>query len=312
MPTWVEETFFRALNHAEFDVAELSLSAYLLTLFDEDPKYIAIPVFPSRSFRHRSIYIRSDSDIEVPEDLKGKRIGITRYRQTAGVWIRGILEDYYNVPVNSVTYVSGGLEIPETEGKFWGMKELNEYLQKEKNIRVEAAEERCLNDLLLNGEIDGIYSARAPSSFIKGDPRVKRLFSDYRTEEIEYYKKTGIFPIMHVIGVRRELYKRNGWLAFNLLKAFEKSKAIAYKLNNQTGALRSMIPWMNEEIDLMMSIAGEDYWPYGVKSNTLALNAFLKYSYNQGLSRKLLDIEDIFAKETIQTFDIDPFSPAQF
>jgi 4,5-dihydroxyphthalate decarboxylase len=312
VPLWVEETFYRMLRNAEFDVSEMSFAAYMASLSESSQRFVAIPVFPSRTFRHRSIYINKDSGIKNPIDLKGKRVGIPRYRQTAGVYIRGMLEDYYGVPCNSVVYVTGGLEDKVQEGKVWAMSELNEKLRKEKGIIIEPESHKSLSSMLDNGDIDAIYTARMPSSFTGSSGNVIRLFPDYRKEEINFYKETGIFPIMHVVVIRNDVYEKNRWVVSSLMKAFERSKQMAYKLNYQTGAVRSMLPWMNEEIEIMTSISGEDYWPYGVERNSKTLSAFLKYIYKQGLSSKEYKPEEIFAKESFETFHIDDNSPANF
>lgn len=310
VPLWVEETFFRMLRNSEFDVAEMSLSAYTLTLFEENPRFIAIPVFPSRTFRQRSIYINSESGIETPQDLKGKKIGLTRYRQTAGVYIRGMLADTYGVPLDSVKYVTGGLEVKETDGKFWSMASLNDELKEKHGIDITSQNERPLTPMLESGEIDAIYTARMPSSFAKGSSKVKRLFPNYREEEIRYYKDTGIFPIMHTMVIKRSVYEENPWIAATLYKAFTNAKRYAYRQNYQTGALRYMLPWMNEDIETMTSLAGGDYWPYGIEENRHVLSTFLRYSYEQKLAKKLLKPEDLFAPETHTMLDIDEHSPA--
>lgn len=310
IPLWVEETFYRMLRNSEFDVAEMSLSGYTLTRFEEDQRFIAIPVFPSRTFRQRSIYVNKNSGIETPRDLIGKKVGITRYRQTAGVYIRGMLEEDYGVPFDSVSYVAGGLEVPEEDGQFWGMKSLGTELREKHGVDFTVENKRSLSPMLESGEIDAIYTARTPSSYRKGDGNVKRLFEDYREEEMNYYRKTGIFPIMHTMVIKREIYEENPWIAVNLYNAFARAKALAYRKNIQTGALRYMLPWMNEEIEIMSDLAGKDYWPYGIEANKTVLSAFLRYSFNQHLAKELLKPEDLFARETHKMMDIDEYSPA--
>lgn len=310
IPLWVEETFYRMLHNAEFDVSEMSFAAYVISLSEPDPKFIAIPVFPSRTFRQRSIYINKESGIKTPGDLKGKIVGIPRYRQTAGVYIRGMLEDYYGVPVNSIKYVSGGLEERVQEGKLWAMSELNDKLRNNYGINIIQEEEKSLSTMLEVGEIDAIYTARMPSTFNKPNGNVTRLFLDYKSEELEYFNKTGIFPIMHTIVIRKDVYESNHWVASSLMKAFERSKNFAYKLNYQTGALRYMLPWMNEEMEIMENVVGKDYWPYGIEKNKKTLTAFLDYMYRQGLTGKHYKPEEIFARETLDMFRIDSNSPA--
>jgi 4,5-dihydroxyphthalate decarboxylase len=310
VPLWVEETFFRMLHNAEFDVSEMSFAGYIVSLSEPDPKFIAIPVFPSRTFRQRSIYVNKNNGIKSPSDLKGKTVGMPRYRQTAGVYIRGMLEDYYGVPASSIKYVTGGLEERVQEGKLWSMSELNSKLKNDYGINVTQESEKSLSAMLDTGEIDAIYTARMPSTFNKPNGNVERLFPDYRREEIEYFSKTGIFPIMHTMVIRRDVYEENPWVASSLVKAFERSKNFAYTLNYQTGALRYMLPWMNEEIEIMENIIGKDYWPYGIEKNRKTLDAFLDYMHRQGLSNRHYKPEEIFATETLEMFRIDSNSPA--
>src|SRR5579863_1019786 len=208
-----EETFFRMLRHREFEVAELSLSSYTLSLFRDDPPFIAIPVFPSRYFRHSCIYISAASGIREPKDLIGKRVGNPEYQMTAPVWIRGILSDEYGVPVESVTYFSGGEEQPGRTEKI--------PLSLPPAIRLESIPpDRTLSNMLETGEIDALYTARAPSTFANGSGKVRRLFPDYAAVEREYFRKTKIFPPMHIIAIRRDVYERNRWIVQSLMKAF--------------------------------------------------------------------------------------------
>jgi 4,5-dihydroxyphthalate decarboxylase len=213
----VEETFFRMLRYREFDVAEMSLSSYVVSLFKDPKPFVAIPVFPSRFFRHSSIYVSARSGIERPQDLIGKRVGNPEYQMTAPVWIRGILSDHYGVPVDGVTYVTGGEEEPGRPEKL--------KLDLPPNIVVERIGERqTLARMLTDGEIDALYTARKPSSF-NGDGRVRRLFEDFVAVERAYYRATGLFPIMHTVAIRREVYEQNRWIAQSLFKASSRRSA---------------------------------------------------------------------------------------
>jgi 4,5-dihydroxyphthalate decarboxylase len=293
----VEETFFRMLRNREFDAAEMSLSSYTMSCFREPQPFIAIPVFPSRFFRHSCIYVNANSGIRTPDDLIGKRIGNPEYQMTAPVWIRGILSDHYGVPVDSVTYFTGGEEEPNRSEKL--------KLDLPENIRVERiGPDKTLSQMLYDGEIDALYTARMPSSYRKGDGQVTRLFENYVDVEREYFRKTGIFPIMHTVVVRREIYEANRWVAQSLYKALVESQRRTYEDLNETAALKAMLPWLNSHVEEVRKEMGDDFWPYGLQKNRANLEVFLRYSYEQGLSRQLLTPEDLFAPETFESFKI--------
>lgn len=293
----VEETFFRMLRHREFDVAEMSLSSYVVSLFSEDRPFIAIPVFPSRFFRHSSIYINADSGIREPGDLVGKRIGTPEYQMTAPVWIRGILSDEYKVPVDSVHYMTGGEEEPNRPEKL--------KLDLPDNIRVERiGPDKTLSRMLLDGEIDALHTARAPSSFYDGSGRVVRLFENYPAVELEYYRRTGIFPIMHCVVIRREVYEQNRWVAQSLFKAFKEAQKKTYQDMHETAAHKTMLPWLSAHVEEARRELGNDFWPYGFNENRETVATFLRYHHEQGLSRRLLTPEDLFAPETLEAFVI--------
>jgi 4,5-dihydroxyphthalate decarboxylase len=292
----VEETFFRMLRHREFDVAEMSLSSYVVSLFKDPKPFVAIPVFPSRFFRHSSIYVSAQSGIRQPEDLIGKRVGNPEYQMTAPVWIRGILSDHYGVPVDGVTYVTGGEEEPGRPEKL--------KLDLPANIVVERiGEHQTLAQMLADGEIDALYTARKPSSF-NGDGRVRRLFEDFVTVEREYYRSTGLFPIMHTVAIRRELYDQNRWVAQSLFKAFIEAQRLTYQDLGETAALKAMLPWLHAHVEEARREMGEDFWPYGFDKNRRTLETFLRYHHEQGLSKRRLEPEELFAPETLEAFKI--------
>lgn len=293
----VEETFFRMLRHREFEVAELSLSSYTLSLFRDDSPFIAIPVFPSRFFRHSCIYVHTGSGIREPKDLIGKRIGNPEYQMTAPVWIRGILSDEYGVPVPSVTYLSGGEEQPGRTEKI--------PLSLPPEIRLASIPpDKTLSQMLETGEIDALYTARAPSTFYNGSGKVRRLFEDYPAVEREYYRKTKIFPPMHIIAIRRDVYERNRWVAQSLLKAFITAQKEVYAELHETGALMHMLPWLTSHVEETEKLMGRDFWPYGYEPNVHALSTFLRYHHEQGLSKRLLTPKEIFAPESLEAFKI--------
>jgi len=297
LPLPVEETFFRMLRHREFDVAELSLSSYVLSLSRPDPPFIAIPVFPSRFFRHSCIFVNAASGIREPRDLVGKKVGTPEYQMTAGVWIRGILADDHGVPVTGVTYYAGGEEQPGRPEKL--------ALDLPAEIRVvRIGPQQTLASMLASGEIDALYTARTPSSFRPADGRVRRLFEDFQTIEREYFRRTRIFPIMHTVAIRREVYERNRWIAQSLMKAFVAAQHECYAALSQTAALGAMLPWLVAHVEETRREMGEDYWPYGFEKNRETLATFLRYSHEQGLSKQQLVPEQLFAAETLECFRI--------
>ncbi len=293
----VEETFFRMLRHREFDVAEMSLSSYAVSLFKEQKHFIAIPVFPSRFFRHSCIYVNAAAGIREPKDLVGKKVGNPEYQMTAPVWIRGILQDEYGVPVDGVTYCTGGEEEP---GRGEKLK-----LELPPNIRVQPiGPADTLAAMLRDGAVDALYTARMPSTYRTGGGKVKRLFEDYMEVEQAYYRKTGIFPIMHTVAIRRSLYEQYPWIAMSLYKAFVQSQRETYDDLYVTAALKAMLPWLTKHVEDARALMGEDFWPYGFAPNRATLATFLRYHHEQGLSRRLLAPEELFAPETLESFRI--------
>jgi 4,5-dihydroxyphthalate decarboxylase len=293
----VEETFFRMLRHREFDVAEMSLSSYTVSMFREPRPFVAIPIFPSRLFRHSSIYINAHCGIRTPKDLIGKRIGTPEYQMTAPVWIRGILSDHYGVPVDSVTYFTGG---EEETGRSEKLK-----LDLPPNIKVEPiGEHQTLSKMLADGEIDALHTARMPSTFWTAPDKVKRLFPDFVNVEREYYRQTGIFPMMHTVAIRRDVYEKNRWVAQSLYKAFVEAQKRMYDDLYVTAALKTMLPWLTAHVEETRALMGDDFWPYGFERNSATLATFLRYHYEQGLSKRLLTPEELFAPEAMESFKI--------
>ena len=293
----VEETFFRMLRNREFDVAELSLSSYSVSLARDPQPFVAIPVFPSRSFRHSCIFISTTSGIREPRDLAGKRTASPEYQLTAPVWSRGIMQDEYGIDLASCQYWTGGQEQPGRDEK--------QKLDLPPQFKLNAiGPEHTLSQLLASGEIDVLHSPRMPSTLHTQPDRVKRLFEDYVEVERAYYRKTKIFPIMHVIAIRREVYEENRWIAMSLYKAFVEAQRICYREIYETAALRNMLPWMIAEIEWLRREMGEDWWPYGYAPNRHVLDTFLRYHHEQGLSKRRLKPEELFVPETLEAYKI--------
>jgi len=290
----VEETFFRMMRHQEFEVAELSLSSYVLSLRADPAPFVALPVYTSRMFRHGSLYCHTDAGISAPEDLRGKRIGTPEYQLTACVWMRGILADRYGVPFDSVSYLTGGQETPGRTEKAG--------VELPDSLRISRIPEgRTLAEMLAEGEIDALCTPRVPSPFVAGDPRVRRVFGDVVAAEKDYYADTGIFPIMHVVVIRRDVYDRHPWVAQSLYKAMLAAKGAAYRNLYDTSALRFMLPWLTPQLEEARTLLGQDYWSYGLESNRETLTTFLRYHHEQGLSERLWRPEELFAPESLES-----------
>ena len=293
----VEETFFRMIRNREFDAAEMSLSSYTVSTFRDPKPFVAIPIFPSRMFRHSSIYISANAGIREPKDLIGKRIGVPEFQMTAPVWIRGILSDHYGVPVDSVTYLTGG---EEETGRIEKQK-----LDLPPGIRIQPiGETQTLSAMLAAGEIDALYTARRPSTFTTAPGKVARLFPNFVEVEKQYFRDTGIFPIMHTVVIRREVYEQNRWVAQSLFKAFAESQRHTYDDLYVTAALKVTLPWLTAQIEETRALMGGDYWPYGFEPNRNALATFLRYHHEQGLSKTLRTPEELFAPEAMESFKI--------
>jgi len=284
----IEEIFFRFTKFREWDASEMSLGKAVSLMSEERPDIIAIPVFPSRVFRHSAIYIRSNSSIKKPKDLERKRVGIPEWAQTAGIYVRGMLQHEYGVDLAAIDWRQAGVRDP-------GRVEKVE-LKLPKGVKIVAMPERSLSEMLAAGDLDAVISAR--------DPGGERLFADYQQVEAEYFRKTRIFPIMHVVVLRKPVYERDRWIAMNLLKAFEEAKRGSLARVADIGLSHVPLPWLAEHARRWKALAGEDFWPYGVEPNRPTLEAFLQYAFEQGVAKKRLAPEDLFARETLESFKI--------
>lgn len=284
-----EDLFARALRDEEFDITELSLSSYLVVLARGTSPYIAVPAFPSRAFRHSAVYVRTDRGIDRPEDLAGKTVGVPEFQQTAALWVRGILADRHGVAPSAITWRSGGLERPGGRERI--------PIQVREGIDLQPIDaDATLSDMLADGRLDALVSPRPPSSFEAGHPRVRRLWPDHREEERRFYQETGLFPIMHVVAVRRELAERQPWLAGNVFRAFREAKRLAIRDLEQTNFLRVTLPWV--DLDDVRDLMGDDYWPYGVAANRAELEAAIRWSFAEGLAPRQLGLSELFDPAT--------------
>ncbi len=286
-----EEIFFRAFRHVAFDVCELSLSSFTVRTARGDCPYVGLPVFPSRAFRHTAIYVRRDRVTE-PTDLKGRRIGSPEYQLTANVWARALLEDEFGVRPEDVTWVRGGLEQAGRVEKI--------AVEPPPGLRLEQAPDtETLSGLLACGEIDGIIAPRAPSCFARNE--VGWLFPDPVAAASEYYRRTRIFPIMHLLGLRRELADRHPWLPGSLVKAFTRAKEIALARLADPAASKVTLPFVEERLSEARALMGADFWSYGVEANQETLATFLRHHHRQGLSARLLRPEELFHPATLES-----------
>lgn len=291
-----EEIFFRAFRHAEFDICELSMSSFTVKTAQGSNPYVGVPAFVSRAFRHTSIYVRTDR-IKTPADLKGRKIGVPEYQLTANVWARALLEDDFGVRPSDIHWIRGGLE---ESGR---LEKIAISLPPE--IRLENAPEgRTLNDMLVAGEIDAFMGPRVPSSFERGHPDIGWLFPDPVAAAKGYFTRTRIFPIMHIVGVRRELVERHAWLPGAVLKAFERAKTIAVDKLAETSSPKVTLPFVEEQVAAARALMGRDYWPYGIGPNRKVLETFLCHHHRQGLSAREVKVEEMFHPTTFETYKL--------
>ena len=288
--------FPRTLRQAAFDVSELSFSSYLFQTARGDCQYVAIPVFPSRAFRHGSIYVRADAGIEEPKDLEGRLIGIPEYQMTQVVYVRGFLADEYGVDFHQLRYRRGATN-------FAGLKERLP-LDLPDSVDIEPIPaDKSTNDLITAGELDAIIAPQPPKAFVDGDPRVRQLFADVVAAERAYYGKTGIFPIMHILVVRKSLVEEHPALAPNLFRAFIEAKKLAMAELDaiaEASANKITLPWFAAELAQTKALMGKDFWSYGVAENAKELSDMCRYSHEQHLSARLLTVGDLFAPETVE------------
>jgi len=290
-----EEIFFRAFRHAEFDICELSLSSSTLKTALGDFPYVGVPAFVSRMFRHTSIYVRTDR-IKKPQDLKGKKVGLPEYQLTANVWARAVLEDDFGVKPSDITWVRGGIEEADRPEKI--------SIKLPPGVKMESAPAgKSISTLLAEGAIDGFMAPRPPS-IPGGHPHVGWLFPDPTAAAKDYFKRTGVFPIMHMVGVRRTLAEQHPWLPGAVLKAFEQAKAHAVDLLADPSATKVTLPFVEEQVKAARELMGEDFWAYGVEPNRKTLEAFLRHHHAQGLSPRLVSVDELFHPGTREAFKI--------
>lgn len=285
----IEEITFRITRNLEWDVSELSFGKYIGIAGQGKAPMVAIAVFPSRMHRHSAIYVRTDRGINNPKDLEGRTIGIPEWAQTAGIYVRGFLGEEYGVDLKSIRWVQAGVD---EAGRAEKVK-----LQLPEGFRYESRPQSTLSAMLESGEVDAVISAKVPLGVARAGAKVARLFKDCRAEEARLYAKTGIFPIMHLITLRRDVYEQYPWIAMNLCKAFEEAKQRCLKLIADYTCSRLPLPWGATMVDEVIAGYGSDPYPYGIEASRTTLDAFIRYAHEQGVTPSLMTIEDLFPPE---------------
>ncbi len=285
------ELFARMLTTQAYDASEMSCAHDLIHRGRGDYPFVAIPVFPSRMFRHGYIFVNAEAGIEGPQDLAGKRVGVPEYSQTAAVWIRGLLQDEYDVRPESIRWYAGGVNAP-------GGRPDVLFNPPPASISITRIADRTLNDMLVDGALDALIGARKPAALGR-DPRVRRLFPNYRELERDYYRDTGIFPIMHTVVIRESLYREQPWVADSLFKAFVQAKEWCLAQMRFSSSLRYTLPWLHAELEEMGELFGADPWPYGLAPNRKTLETLVRYLVEQGFLRDPPPLEDLFAPITV-------------
>jgi len=283
------ELFARMLTGEAFHASEMSMAHALIHRGKGDFPFVALPVFPSRMFRHGYIFVNTRAGIREPKDLEGRRIGVPEYSQTAAVWIRGLLQHEYGVDLSTLTWVSGGVNAPGRPDTLVNWPE---------GVAITKTNDRALNDLLVEGRIDALIGARRPAALGK-DSRVARLFPDYRSLERAYYRKTKLFPVMHTVVIREAFYREHRWIAESLYKAFAAAKAWCLEQMRFSSSLRYTLPWMHAELEELAEIFGDDPWPYGLEANRHVLTTLVQYLVEQRLLARPLPLEDLFVSLTL-------------
>lgn len=282
----VEEIFSRFTRFREWDVSEMSMARYVALISQGDPDLTAIPVFPSRLFRQSAIFVASSRPIEAPRELAGKRVGIPAWVQSAVVYVRAYLMHQVGIPLTDIEWFQAGVNMAgrgdEVAPKLPA------------GVRYTPVPERSLTAMLLAGEVDAIITARPPRLFEEGDPRIRRLFPDFRAVEEAYWRETGIFPIMHTVALRRDVVERYPWVPTNLFKAFEEAKRRSLTRTLDGNICRFPIPWCFAYAEKSRAMFGEDFWPYGVEANRTTLGAFLAYAYEQGVASREVSLEELY------------------
>jgi 4,5-dihydroxyphthalate decarboxylase len=284
----IEEITFRFTRGLEWDVSELSFGKYTSLTSQGAAPMVAIPVFPSRVHRHSAIYVRADRGIRSAKDLEGRAVGIPEWAQTAGIYVRGFLAEEYGVDLAKIRWLQAGVNEP-------GRAEKVE-LKLPAGIQYQARPDASLSAMLASGEVDAVISARAPAAFAPGGP-VVRLYPNYRAEEERFFRKTGIFPIMHLMTIRRTVFEQHPWVAMNLYKMFDEAKRHCLDRLRDFTCARIPLPWAAAIADEIVAGYGADPYPYGIEASRPTIEAFCRYANDQGVTHHPMTVDDLFPRE---------------
>jgi len=290
----VEEIFFRFTKFREWDASEMSFGKVVALASQDDRSLVALPVFPSRVFRLSSIYVRPGGPVRTPGDLAGKRIGVPEWAQTAAIYTRGYLAHELGLDLAGIEWVQAGVNEPGRVEKV--------ALKLPPGLRLRPMPEATLSGMLARGELDAVLSARPPRGFAEG--RIARLYPEYREPEEAYFRATGIFPIMHVVVLRRDVFERDAWVAMNLLKAFEEAKRRSLARLADVTASHAPLPWLGDYVERTRRLFGDDPWPYGVAPNRRTLEAFLQFAFEQGVCHRRVTVEELFPEQLAASYKV--------
>jgi 4,5-dihydroxyphthalate decarboxylase len=291
VPASIGDLFRAVAARTEFEVAEFSLCTLMLMIGKGDNRLVGLPIFPSRAFRHKQFYINANSGIKQPSDLAGRQVGVSEYQMTAALWVRAHLQHDYNVTPEKILWRTGGLFVPRHASRMPIDLPSGVELQR-------IPEDDTLEGMLLDGRIDALVSTEPPKAFVAGDSRIARLFPDVRRVELEYFKRTGFFPIMHTVVMRRNVYEANRWIAMSLMNAFNESKRIGLERLRYQGADAVGLPWLSSEVEELDALFGGDAYPYGLRLNLPILEAMTAFAHEQGLTARKLTPRELFAPES--------------
>lgn len=292
----IEEMFYRFINFNEFDISEISSGKYTSLISQGDDRFVGLPVFPSRVHRQSSLYVRPDGPVKTPEDLAGKKVGLPEWGQSAAVYSRGWIEHDVGIPLTEIQWFQAGVNNAGRKEKV--------ALNLPEGLSLTPCPDNCLAQMLIDGEIDAFLSAHPPEEVERGDTRIVRLFEDYRTVEEEYFKRTGIWPIMHLYAIRRPVFEENPWVAMNMVKALTEAKDRSMARMLDLTACRAPLPWAYDSAAKARDLMGDDFYPYGIEPNRTTLEAFCQWGFEQGLFHRHLTPEEMFPKEVQSEFKV--------